>query len=387
MKCVLHIGTEKTGTTSIQMTMTDSTDALTAAGFFYPDLLSGQEHSRISSFAMDDERMDRRKLRMGLTDAESILTFRSDFERRLGAEVDEARGRGAHTAIIVNEHLSRLMRASEVVRLRTLLEAVFDSVEVHVYLRRQDKLMRSMYSTIVRVGDTRQRVFPLPGETRDFELFDYERILKLWRSVFPPEQLHVHRFESGALLEGDVIRDFVHAADPEGKIDVDALRVSRQNVSVEPEALEALRLLNVALENTENSRRGILGRIFGMLFPGSGARISQGEARAFLSEFESSNRWVATEVLGREELFDESDIADLPESVPDIALSNEQLAGYFAAAWSERVRQRSKRRPAQQIPAAPPGFVGGRRRQLLLLGGALTCGLLGAGICALLLQS
>ena len=81
MRCVLHIGAEKTGTTSIQRSLTKNGGLLAARKIHYPELFHGQRHVKISCFAMDNDRLDIRKRRLGLTDDAAIEKFRKGFRR------------------------------------------------------------------------------------------------------------------------------------------------------------------------------------------------------------------------------------------------------------------------------------------------------------------
>lgn len=52
MKAILHIGTEKTGTTSFQSFMHRNRDAVLARGVLYPDRLGGDNHRLIATYGL-----------------------------------------------------------------------------------------------------------------------------------------------------------------------------------------------------------------------------------------------------------------------------------------------------------------------------------------------
>ena len=65
---------------------------------------------------------------------------------------------GGATAIFCSEHChSRLTSPSEVDTLRDFLGGFFDDVRVGVYLRRQDQVALSLYSTRLKSGDVEHR--------------------------------------------------------------------------------------------------------------------------------------------------------------------------------------------------------------------------------------
>ena len=61
MECVIHIGTEKTGTTSIQRTLDANAKLLLQEGVLWPAVLQRGQDPRITCYAMNDETIDLRK--------------------------------------------------------------------------------------------------------------------------------------------------------------------------------------------------------------------------------------------------------------------------------------------------------------------------------------
>ncbi len=336
MKCVLHIGTEKTGTTSIQRALTEHGAILEPHGIFYPPLFHGQRHVKISCFAMDNDRLDLRKRRLGLTDDAAIEKFRRNFRRDFAGEMDSNRKK-ATTLVIVNEHLSRLQTTTEVERLKAFLAEFFDTVDIHLYIRRQDLLMRSMYSTVIKVGGVRENVFP-PFEEggRDFVAFDFDRIFRLWTSVFARDAFLIHRFERSSLLSGDAVIDFLVRSALFDEEAARALKVDAVNASLDPIALEVLRRFNLAWSQQGHDKSGIrgIGAIAGDLFPGRGKPVSRGEAETFLSYFDASNRALAQAYFDTDTLFDTSDLATLPDTVDAPQPTVDDVARVMAAIWN-----------------------------------------------------
>jgi hypothetical protein len=344
MKCVLHIGTEKTGTTSIQRALKEHRPILASHRILYPKLFYGLKHIKISCFAMDNDRIDIRKRRLGLTDDEAIERFRQEFRRDFAKEI-AANQRGTTTVVIVNEHLSRLRNASEVERLKDFLDGFFDAIELHLYIRRQDLLMRSMYSTVIKVGGLRQNVYPVfkdEGPNEDFITFDYHRMFKLWGSVFPKERLHIHRFDRSTLLGDNAIPDFLIRS---GLLAEDAARqliVDTENASLDPLALEVLRRFNVAWQRHGYARSGIagMGTIFAELFPGGGKPVSRGEAEEFLSHFAESNGKLARGYFGSDQLFDAADLEALPDKVEPAVPTVEDTLRILSAVWQTKMSRK-----------------------------------------------
>lgn len=332
MRCILHIGTEKTGTTSVQDTLQKNFAQLQAEGFLYPRVLHGSNHPKIAVYAMNDDAMDSRKRRFELLDQERIDAFRAGFEQQLAAEITGAQ----HTALIVNEHLSRLRHPEELERLRDLLGRHFDEVQVVLYLRRQDKLLRSMYSTIIKVGGDRREVYPewTGAPEGDFITFDYDRIATLWAGVFGAERLKVRIFERDQLHNGDAVEDYLSIA---GWGERPALETVRSNESLNMAAILAVREMNARFAPED---RANIGLIAGRLFPGGGPTVTDAEAREFLSHFEEGNRAVARRHFGREVLFDPIADGEYGDAVSASTASPTmgELADVMAQLWVEKGR-------------------------------------------------
>ena len=337
MECVVHIGTEKTGTTSIQKTLDANAGRLEKAGIVWPPVLREGHDTRMICYVLDDETDDLRKRRRKLTTPEALERFRGQFEDRFRREIRRVSDPG--TVLIVNEHLSRIRKPGEVARLRDFLARFFDSVRIVVYLRRQDRLLRSMYSQIVKVGSTRENVFPDHADPlhrkADFTTFNYRRITDLWAGVFGREALTVRVFERKALAEGDVVKDFFQTAGiaiPEG------FKILRTNESLSPEAILTLRAIN---RHLPRKARGALGPLSGQLFSGSGMPVERAAAVELLSHFQADNDYVARTYLGREQLFDPIEDGEYPETVDAAALevSPETMAWHFARLWESRSRK------------------------------------------------
>lgn len=333
MRCVLHIGTEKTGTTSIQETLERNARYLESVGVLYPEPLFGLNHPKLSCYAMDHDRIDSRKKRFDLHTAEKVEAFRALFAR----EIDAARARSrADTIILVNEHLSRLIRPGEAARIMAFLRERFETIDVVLYLRRQDLLMRSMYSTVVKVGGVREAPFPVHDEkTRlgDYRVFDYRRMAELWLQACGRSALTIRLFQKGALKDGDAVSDFLDAAGIGDRIDLSKIAKVRRNEGLDPVALEVLRRLNLRFARN-GGRRAAIARAFETCFPGPGPTVDRQSSKAFLAHFEAGNAWVARTLFGRDALFETSDLDALPDHVDPPEVTVETALDVMAQAWS-----------------------------------------------------
>ncbi len=236
--CVLHIGLEKTGTTSIQATLAANREKLSAAGILYPRCLGEKSHVRAYAYASNGP-LDEIKIQCGLDRLESLETFRLTLSDELANETAAADPR---LIIISNEHLSsRLLSTLEISRLKDLLSRHCRSIRVVIYLRAQGDAHRSAYSTYVKTGGADEFRAPGPRLLRDRYLYDV--ILQRWEQVFGPDAMDVRIYDLAAFPDGDVFLDFADLFDD--LVSVPHLaREAQKNTSLDAFTLTFLRAIN-----------------------------------------------------------------------------------------------------------------------------------------------
>lgn len=343
MKLVLHIGTEKTGTTSVQETLTASRGFLAKQAVLYPEIFAGRFHIRISAYAMNDSRNDSRKRTLNLTNSKGIPPFRQHVEKQLRAEIEATRPK---TVVIVNEHLSRLEHVEEVARVKTLAAQIAEDVEIHLYMRRQDKLLVSMYSTAVKVGAVRNGPFDDLGTGRPQVIFDFYRIRRLWEKVFPTARFVAHVFEQDLMLNGDAVDDFVVSSGIVSQEQLPMLTKVRSNESMSPAGIRLMTDINrkTAAAGIPNPR---IGGLVAEMFNGGGFQVSNAEARAALAEFSKANDRYSQAYLGGAKLFREDlDVAHSPapgsDTIPTYQEMVDLLAEYIIRTRTGKMTKRAR---------------------------------------------
>jgi hypothetical protein len=241
---VLHIGTEKTGSTSLQHFLRQRSEVLRRCGL-WPARCAGLETSRLLATVClpaadrEDEHL------LSLTDGSSAA--RSALRRRLLADLREELAAIPPTGRLVfsSEHLhARLRHSEDVQRLQRLLtEAGAGSVQVVVYLREPVALAESLYSTWIRSGRTDRGLPTDPADGNIRYLCDHPATLARWRRVFGDGAVQARLFDPQALVGGRVESDFlaVLGCQPGAALAAAAPRV---NPSLAPWGLELLRRWN-----------------------------------------------------------------------------------------------------------------------------------------------
>ena len=329
MKIILHIGTEKTGTTSIQRFCARNREALRRRGYFFPTSPGESNHTKLAAFAANEGKcLDLRKP-LGVESTAELETFREEFMSVFRAELAAC---GTERVILSNEHASsRLGNPEEQLRLRDFLMELADEVEIVVYLRRQDDFLLSSYSTAVKRGETEP--LQLPNDVVREHRFNYHWLLKRWSQSFEQKPT-VRVFDPAELTDGDVVADFLGVLGLENSSEFE--RVERTNESLDLMAIEFLRELNRFLpkawdQGGEAARANLIPLLQARKI--SKRLTSWPELDEFYASFADKNRKVANHYLGSERLFPERPNEALSEHAK---LDLDTAFEVFAELWKAR---------------------------------------------------
>lgn len=303
MELFLHIGTEKTGTTSIQHFMAHNRSLLQEQGVLYPRSPGKLNHIGITALAQDYGRGELWE-KLGITTLTNRDQYASELERSLEAELA---GYPFTKVVLSNEHCSsRLMSDAEVDTLRKFLQRLFSRIRVIIYLRRQDDFVISTYSTGIKSGRTDP--FEVPRKRRIIGRYDYWDLLNRWSRTFGKENILCRKFERTSFAFGDLIADFLTAigCDP----GLAWQNPGSVNSSLDARCLEFLRLMNL---HGGVSRPPKLIQMLESVSDGPLIDIPEHRRVAFMRELRESNAMVAREYFGGE-LTDSDDPLFLPRS-------------------------------------------------------------------------
>ncbi|MDH3741784.1 MAG: hypothetical protein OER56_09315, partial [Hyphomicrobiales bacterium] len=238
MDCYLHIGTGKTGTTTIQRFLAHNRQALRKHGVLVPQVPGRTRHNGLYLYALNDDRAVTKTGAQRLKRA-GPDQFRIDFATSLAAEIAKA---GAGKVVLSDEGLAAL-RPAEIARLKALLEPLFANIHVVIYLRRQDEHVVSRYLQTLARGNTATL-----EEHTAMDLshtYDYHAKLSQWAKHFQPASLRPRLFDRGEFRDGSLTADFLAAidlADAGPFTDTPA-----QNASLDARRARLVRLINARL--------------------------------------------------------------------------------------------------------------------------------------------
>lgn len=333
MKLLLHIGTGKTGSTSVQRFLRVNNALLRERGVFVPRTLGEGNHRRLPAIVQEDRNAETFMRTHGHVQKTRRDAVRERWKNGFLAEVSEAsKDPALQLCIISSEHLS-FLQGREIRRLRDLLVDRFASLRILVYLRDPIDYAVSMYDTALKIGGLRHG--PLPPK-RHGEA-DYRELLRKWVKVFGREALEVRLFDLRELVGGDVVADFADAAG----LDLQGCTLpDHENASLNPLGQALLARVNRRLprfrpDGRLNPWRGEIHRVFERHFATGPKSTPEPEmVQAYRDVLGPSNEWVRRQFFPeRNELFPPRDRTPAPQpGLSDDEL--DQLAALVVALWT-----------------------------------------------------
>ncbi|MBU6397249.1 MAG: hypothetical protein KJS74_03635 [Rhodospirillales bacterium] len=337
---ILHIGSEKTGTTAIQAVLARKREELARLGFCYPSSPGVDVHSALAIYAAPEYADDLLETFPGgaFNEQEFLISLAREMA---------ALPRHVRTVIFSSEHCqSRLITIEHVAKLHALLSPYFDTITVVVYLRRQDEMASSLYSTRLRGGE------PVADILSSFDLnelfwssyFDYEQLLDRYAHVFGKPFVKPRIYEPCALLQGNVVHDFLSICGLPSWLAEGTAMLSRAIPADGKKFLLALNAWHAASGYSPNHdqakpMRDACALIAEERLQGHPMRPARDEARQFHEKFQASNERVrAAWFPERSSLFTE-DFSLYPERAEDTTNTHEAALRAAFVIIEELIRQ------------------------------------------------
>jgi len=290
-QAVIHVGMQKTGTSSVQVMLASSAKALRSNGYFYPDL--PQKEGRVWNSPFRHNIV-----------AATYADFPSTFEKFSADQEEE------FWQMLRDDDAIPILSAEEFSRQRdfsTIAKRLqgFD-VSIVVYLRRQDKFAEALYNQrnklLVHFGDprifnpettTEQGLFNFLKDENYIPLLNYKRLLSTIEEQIKPVRIIARDFDREKLKNGDVCHDILAALDipPEGfsfpqtdaNESISNILIQTLINAAETKGLEAARLEMTALSEKLNKEG---------LATGTYQLFSGGTRSHFLSQYKEINMYI-----------------------------------------------------------------------------------------------
>lgn len=335
-RCVLHIGTEKTGTTSIQKFFRLNRDAFAKEGVCFPILRETHGASHFEFVARASDKICGTYIGqiLGVNSLSDWEKYKLRFERNLTGNI--RRTRNAETLVVSCEQLSsHLYDLTDILELKQVLLQFVNEITVVVYLRRQDRVARSLYSTKLYSGQIEPEVFPEIKTDALPYYFNYEQLLGNWTKIFGSDAVIPRLYGETRSTCSDLLADFCRISDLQLK---GKHRPKDSNQSLSNAGLHFVAELNRQWPfsyggGNDRRRTELLGWVERHL-RGKGVVCCRADAEAFYEKFAKSNEYVAKKYFSREgALFDE-DFSEYPVNSPEVLPRYEDAIEIFLKAWN-----------------------------------------------------
>lgn len=234
-RLLLHIGTEKTGSTSIQQWIKHNEDTLAASSIGTLHSLGWPNAIKLAAASTSFTGPRPIHAKREIIDTASWEAFRRQLQREVAAEARSLR-RKVKTIVVSNEHLStQLNTQGDVDRLRGFFDGVVDSCEILVYLRRQDRMAHSRHGTAILAGSIKTDPFrpPPPGPS----IYRYDELLDRYANSFSKDSVSPRIYDRIITSDGGVIGDFLQTLGFD--YDLEA-KEPRANRAIDPAVLELI---------------------------------------------------------------------------------------------------------------------------------------------------
>jgi len=208
MKCVLHIGTEKTGSTSIQKFLYNNFSEFDKNKIYISRSLLQTPNNRRIVLAFQS-RLDDWTRRNNIHSLEEKNEFFSDFPENFSLEIQNIR-KNYDYYLISSEHFhSRLTKQKDINKLASFLKTQFDTITVIGYFREQTELVTSLYSTALKIDSSVSLESFAKLASPENYYYNYLNIADQWSFAFGKNNCFWRIFSKEQLLKQDVVEDFL----------------------------------------------------------------------------------------------------------------------------------------------------------------------------------
>lgn len=317
MKTVfLHIGTNKTGTTSIQKQLTLHHQSLKKQGILYPS--SGQAggvHYPLS---------------WGLGLGHPPTGYKHSPEHWSNV-VNEIKQTDCQKIILSSECFIMLRNKMHAEIIKDYLSDF--NVKIVVYIRRQDKYLESVYSQAVKMGAE------VPANIMDFyhntkPTFNYLQVLRPWSEVFGKWNIKLNLYEDGQTF--NVIENFFKVIGESCPYDSSEDR--RSNVSWCAHLVRFMAKHRDIFSSNQQRAEFVKWFISKEQFTEEGSLLNPIQRKQVLENHSSINKNIARQYFDTVNLFNCSDIEELNKNFIPVQKSEEIEKSIFKDLLSGRIK-------------------------------------------------
>lgn len=235
MRLILHIGSSKTGTTTIQQFFCRNQRLLLKQGILYPVRMSHTAHHVLmpASFVQKEKyNLPNNRFYMNNSDR-----FWSSFRAFWSSLMDDINKHKPHTVILSAETLFHDFSTISNRSFSEFLGQYFDDIQVIAYIRSPAPDYKSRVAQQIR---TAKKI--LPPQVRPIK-----KIIEYFESEFPGK-VRLYPFEKKQLIKGNVLKDFLVRNLPEALSLMGDRDAQFKNVALPPMLLQRLQRLRLSVQ-------------------------------------------------------------------------------------------------------------------------------------------
>ncbi|EOH3454375.1 hypothetical protein ACWMP7_000061 [Campylobacter coli] len=310
MTAYVHIGTMKTGTSSIQNFLYLNRSLLQKQNYYYP--ISIKNIGRLN-----DHNPFAHKFNTLLNKTDDLKIFSREF-KNLNNEIKMC---NCDKIIISMENVQWLLNSQQKIKyFYDFLIYIFDNIKIIVYLRDVAELFISMCSQAIKDDSHLDYHFLYPYQNKKSKILsDYKQTLQWWGEIFGKENLIVRLFNKNEFYRGDLLKDFIYSVDLKWD----------EKFQIPIKENETLDLIGFELLSRVNRLKPFMfkSRYFDIVeyFDRNCTNVKQYShlkfqppkeiMQSYINYFEESNEWVRQEFFPhKERLFPKKDLSNYKEN-------------------------------------------------------------------------
>lgn len=212
-KIILHVGCEKTGSTSIQYECSGSYNTLLDMGVLFPRTIGFPTHIHLTACALGGRPDHPIRNILGVKTESKFDRFVGITKENFAREIETTNPK---TIVISDEHINAHLFSRDLLNnYKEICERFGEISKVIIYLRRQDEFRLSLFSEAIKSGVvSRFDVWnPLPTFESIPYRFNYFKILENLSAVFGSTKVHPVIFDRKKFRNHDVVSDFLERLD------------------------------------------------------------------------------------------------------------------------------------------------------------------------------
>ncbi|EAJ7722926.1 hypothetical protein BBI71_07635, partial [Campylobacter jejuni] len=308
MTCYLHIGTMKTGTSSIQDFLYKNQNLLKIQKTLYPNSIKNSWH-------LHDHNPFASTIKYFLEQAN--FSGLDSYLKPLKQEINNSH---SNKIIVSTENIQFLLYNEKYIQeLQIILKNLgFTKIYIIIYLRNPSDLFISMCSQALKDGIPK-KFLSLPSKNNKFKILcHHEQTLKNWANIFKKENLIIKLFSKNEFYQGDLLKDFIKTIGLEW--DNNFIIPDKQNETLDLLGMEILNHFNnYSIPILTNRYVDFILNFFDKYFTSKNPELKFQPPKeiyqSYIDYFEESNEWVRKEFFPyKERLFPKKDMSTYKEN-------------------------------------------------------------------------